>query len=219
MKFKYLILSVLSAICLMSCGSTKLTTTHVAYQSVRSTKHVTEIPADAAIAVEYRITPDGEFVTYVSNKTSEIMIIDQQKSLLVNSNGTSNPYGSTQISIAPQGYVLLPKTFQILGLGEKALSNSVPMIMTDLVQNSSYCKFSTCISYSTDNGQTYKVIETLFYANSKIVCPISKHGQVNAALREIFEIKRDALGEEWYLLHFASQLGGNNWNGKFWDYQ
>lgn len=283
MKIKYLISSFIAATCMISCGSSaKLSTTHVAYQSVRSKKHITEVPDNASIAVGYTISPSGNLCVRIFNKTLDIITIDQQKSFFVNSDGSSNSYydptvrstsrtnyesntnsaaynlgaiggafgiggslgtllsgitvgeASTygtsttnsvitkdlpQISIAPRGSVVLTKSFRILGIGESALSNPTRMVEKDLTDKNSYSKFSVCISYSKDNGRTFKRIESEFYANSKIICPVKKHGKVNDALREIFETKTDALGEEWYLLYFASQLGGNNWNGAFWDYQ
>lgn len=81
---------------MVSCSSTKLTTTSVAYQSV-TTKHaqptqISPIPEEANIAVAYMISSDGNLTAVVYNRTSEIMIIDQTMSFFVNSNGTSTSY-------------------------------------------------------------------------------------------------------------------------------
>lgn len=92
MKTKYLFVTLLAAIVLSSCGSNKLTTYSVAYQSVRPVDYKPEIPDDAKIVVAYAFSDDGEIAVVVKNNTDEIMIIDQTKSFLVNSDGQSISY-------------------------------------------------------------------------------------------------------------------------------
>lgn len=77
----------------MSCSSsTTLVTKSVAYQSVRPVNYKSTIPDNAKIIVGYSLTPDGEIAIVVKNNTNEIMIIDQTKSFLVNSDGKSISY-------------------------------------------------------------------------------------------------------------------------------
>lgn len=78
---------------LYSCSTSgSLVVSHVAYQSVRTTDHKKEVPENAKIAVFYSITEHGELVVAVTNKTSEIMVIDQTMSFFVNSDYRSISY-------------------------------------------------------------------------------------------------------------------------------
>lgn len=70
-----------------------------------------------------------------------------------------------------------------------------------------------CISYSTDGGQTFDKLVTEFYANSKIIIPVEKHGMVNDALRQIYQLKPDAINENLWLLNFNSSLN-NGYNSE-----
>lgn len=85
-----------SMFALTSCSVTRLETTKVAYQSVNTVKKqpqtLADIPNDAKIMVTYAISEDGELTAIVTNKTSEIMIIDQTMSFFVDSNGQSISY-------------------------------------------------------------------------------------------------------------------------------
>lgn len=81
-KLTFLFVSVVLA----SCGSAKLSTGSVGYQSIRTThaqpSQKSPIPDDAQIAVAYTIGGDGALTAIVYNRTSEIMTIDQTKSFL-----------------------------------------------------------------------------------------------------------------------------------------
>ncbi len=77
---------------LLSCASSKLNTTAVAYQSVRAVEYKASIPNDAKIAVGYSINSDGAIIAVVRNLSDEIMVIDQTKSFFVNSDGKSTSY-------------------------------------------------------------------------------------------------------------------------------
>lgn len=78
---------------LNSCGSGKLNVSSVGYQSVRTTYAQPEsIPADAKIAVEYFINSSGQLLGIIFNLTDDVMMIDQTKSFLVNTNGMSISY-------------------------------------------------------------------------------------------------------------------------------
>lgn len=93
MKKLHLFAGLLLLLLMTSCSSTsKLVTSAVAYQSVRSVEYKDAVPDDAKIAVGYSITPTGELIVVVENKTDEIMIIDQTKSFFVNTDGRSVSY-------------------------------------------------------------------------------------------------------------------------------
>lgn len=106
-----------------------------------------------------------------------------------------------QVSLAPHSNGAMSKTFHVTGLGASSLGGSA-INLPSLTKEQSYCRFSVCISYSTDGGQTFDKLVTDFYANSKVVVPVVKHGQVNNALRQIYEQKLDAINEYWWLLNF-----------------
>lgn len=111
-----------------------------------------------------------------------------------------------QVSLAPHSNGAMSKTYHITGLGSTTLKNENSIKSTALSKDLSYCRFSVCISYSLDGGQTFDKIVTDFYANSKIVIPVVKHGQVNEALRQIYQLKPDAINEQWWLLNFNNSI-------------
>lgn len=282
MNLKNILITLVAVGGLTSCGSSKLVTHSVAYQSVRPVNYKSEIPQDAKIICGYSISEDGELTVAVKNNTDEIMIIDQTKSFLVNSDGTSISYydptvrvtsntssssktrggslnlgavagalgiggalgtlagginvggagtdGSSttnttyfadqpQISLGPKGNGLMSKNFDVKYLGESFLTNSSER-NNSFTPSDSYCKFSVCISYSTDGGNTFEKIVTDFYANSWIVCPVMNHGKVNDALRKLMSSKPDCLHESWWLLYFNDNIGLSNMlNGVITDYR
>lgn len=106
-----------------------------------------------------------------------------------------------QVSLAPNSNGAMSKVFAVRGLGINSIASqnvSIPNVHED----GSYCKFSVCISYSLDNGETFEKLVTNFYANSKIVSPVTQHGKVNDALRNIYITKSDALYEPWHMIYF-----------------
>lgn len=274
---------VLLVTCMTSCITNSLVTHSVAYQSVRPVWNKSEVPQNAKIICAYSISENGELVVAVKNNTDEIMIIDQTKSFLVNSDGssisyydptvrvtantstTSNTKGASlnlgavagalgvggvlgtlasginvggagtdgfsttnttyfadqpQISLGPKGTGLMSKEYSVINLGKSFLSNSSER-NNAFTSSDSYCKFSVCISYSTDGGNSFDKIVTDFYANSWIVYPVSRHGQVNEALRNVMNSKTDCLYEPWWLLYFNDNIGKNNsmYNGVIVDYK
>lgn len=285
MSIRSIILTIIATIvCLSSCSSSeKLVTKSVAYQSVRPVNYKSEVPENAKIIVGYSITSSGELIVAVKNNTDEIMVIDQTKSFLVNSDGTSISYydptvrvtsntttssetrgGSVnlgavagalgiggplgtlasginvggadtdgysttnttyfadqpQISLAPKGNGLMSKEFKVTGLGRSFLS-ALSERNNSFSPADSYCKFSVCISYSIDGGDTFDKIVTDFYANSLIVSSVSSHGKVNDALRSVMSSKTDCLNESCWTLYFNDNIGKNNImsNGGIVDYK
>ena len=286
---KKFIYSALILLVLSSCSSTKLTTTSIGYQSIR-TRHAqptqdNPIPEDAEIAVVYTVSKNGDLTAIVYNRTSEIMTIDQTKSFFVNSDGLSTSYydptvrttstttmssttngatvnlgaiagafgvggvvgqianginvggsGTTgssttdvtyvadmpQVSIAPYGHGAMSKVFHIDGIGHQYLEQNNEEIITNIAEPQSYCRFSVCISYSLDNGETFDKIVTNFYANSKIVVPVAKTEHVNDALMKLYSTKPDSLNEYWWLLSFNNNYSigyDSRLQGVLYDYK
>lgn len=267
-KGKIILLSSIMMIAMLtSCSGNKLVVSKIGYQSVRTTfQQPTEIPDDAEIVVFYVISEEGVIIPIVHNKTSEIMIIDQTMTFLVNTSGQSISYydptvrttsntsissGTTgasvnlgaiagafgvggvlgtalsgvnvggantsgyenttttvmsdqpRVSMAPKSRMALSKKYSIGGVGENSISN---VREVDASPDNARSKFSICISYSVDDGRSFKKIVTDFYVNNNIVIPVKNKGRVNEALRELYTIKPDALDETWWLLHFYNNI-------------
>ena len=275
--------ALLGLIVFASCSSSKLVTTAVAYQSVRTEQYKPEIPDDAKIVVGYSISSGGSITAVVRNLTNEIMIIDQTKSFFVDTDGRSISYydptvrttsnttmassstgasvnlgaiagaigiggaigrvlggvnvgGSNtagasttnttyfadqpHISLAPKSHGAMSKVFPISGIGEPSLQNASETYAS-FTSDNSIRKFSVCISYSIDGGETFEKIVTPFYLNSIMICPVKQHGIVNEALRTILSKKPDAIYEPWWLLYSCSNLSINDniCQGILTDYQ
>lgn len=126
-----------------------------------------------------------------------------------------------RVSLAPHSNGAMSKTFQINGIGNKGLEGG-ETLLASLTEGESYCRFSVCISYSLDNGETFDKIVTNFYANSKIIVPVIQKGRVNEALRKVYQTKQDALNEYWWTLHFNSNVStgyNDKTQGVLYDYK
>ena len=110
-----------------------------------------------------------------------------------------------QVSIAPRSSGAMSKVFNIAGIGKNSL-NGPAITLLNLSEKQSYSKFSICISYSIDGGKTFDKIVTDFYANSKIIVPVTDNRAVNDALRKIYQEKPDAINEYWWLLYFNTNV-------------
>ena len=108
-----------------------------------------------------------------------------------------------QVSIAPYGNGAMSKVFPIKGVGAEALKqtpNNNSLI--SLTEEQSDCKFSVCITYSLDEGKTYKKLITNFYTNSNVAVPVASERTVNESLRNLYSIKPDAVNAPLWLLYF-----------------
>ncbi len=138
---------------------------------------------------------------------------------------TTTTYVADQprVSIGPHGNGAMSKVFDVNGLSVSSLRNaqySVPVMK----ESDSFCRFSVCISYSFDGGQTFDQLTTNFYADSRVSVPVERNGRVNDSLRQLFVIKPDALYEPWWLLAFNDSINAevdssNYCNGILFDYQ
>lgn len=85
-----------ASLMLAACGFTKLATSSVGYQSVRTVHaqptKTSPIPDEAKIAAAFHINQTGALTAIVYNRTSKIMTIDQTKSFFVDSDGKSTSY-------------------------------------------------------------------------------------------------------------------------------
>ena len=119
------------------------------------------------------------------------------------------------VSLAPRSYAAMSKTFNVPQIGK-----DVYVTNSEMDYRNSNCKFSCCISYSLDDGISYKKLVTDFYSNSKIVVPVSKNEQMNDALRELYKIKPDAIHEPFYQLIFEDNMVDGIYSyGVFFDFQ
>lgn len=291
---KHILTLSLCTLLFTSCIS-QIKVSDVTYQSVRNKNEALntprELPDSAEIYIDYNISEHGILTVYIKNLTDEIMIIDQTKSFVVNSDGTSTPYydptvktktvtdlssnqvggsvnlgavggalgvggtigqilngidvgGSTtsgqsvanttysvelpQLNIAPKGRISL-KEFRISNLGyyfteTVATENKSRKNITNIgyTPANSYCTFSVCISYSTDEGKTYQKIISDFYANSIIDIPVKNKRKVNEALRELMKAKRDWMNEPFWIQNFKvndSRAQSLRHNSKLYNFQ
>lgn len=126
-----------------------------------------------------------------------------------------------KVSLSPKGSITMSKTFGISGVGSGSLDQSGAV--TSLFQpKDAPRKFSVCISYSLDGGETFDKLVTEFYENARIVVPVTHKGQANEALRGIFIEKSDAIHEPLWLLHFVNNISTSNnsmVDGALFDYQ
>ena len=136
---------------------------------------------------------------------------------------TNTTYVADQprISLSPKSNGAMSKVFKVAGIGKAALKQGSGTFSM-LSEKESYCRFSVCISYSVDGGNTFDKIVTDFYADSKVVVPVVRHGFVNEALRQVYTAKPDALKEPWWMLYFVNNVDlGNDCKvqGVLYDYQ
>lgn len=126
-----------------------------------------------------------------------------------------------RVALAPHSNGAMSKVFRVNGIGEGSLSMA-NVTLPNLTNTESYCRFSVCISYSLNNGASFKKLVTDFYANSKVAVPIHSGRNVNEALRQLYASKPDALNEHWWMLHFQSNVStgfNNRVQGLLYDYQ
>lgn len=108
------------------------------------------------------------------------------------------------VSIGPRGSGVLPKTYEVNGLGDAALKR--PGINNiALTPNSSRCRFSVCISYSFDGGRTYDKLTTDFYVNTTLTIAVDC-GSVSNGFRKIYSQKSDVLSEPFYMFHVGTNI-------------
>ena len=121
-----------------------------------------------------------------------------------------------KVSLGPRGRVKMSKEFKIGSILYNGFNTD------DYAQ--SPCRFSVCISYSTDEGATFNKLTTEFFLNSSYCIPVNK-GQINDAVVRVLESKPDAINE--YLWNMSCTSQGKNTTcreelpnlGTLFDYQ
>jgi len=106
-----------------------------------------------------------------------------------------------RVSIGPKGSATLSKAFNIKGIGTTALDKADNGFSQYDSIGKSPLKFSVCISYSVDGGETFKKLVTEMYLNSQIIVPISDSSKINDSMRQIYSMKPDAVNESWWLMY------------------
>ena len=122
-----------------------------------------------------------------------------------------------QVSVAPNSTTVMSKVFKIACLDN--YKEESRRIITPLLElEESPYKFSVCISYSFDGGNTYDRILTEFYVDSYMNIPLKDGGLVNKALSEIEQNKPDMYNVPWYMLIFR-KADKYFTTGTLYDYQ
>jgi len=112
------------------------------------------------------------------------------------------------VSIGPHGSGAMSKSFQIEGVGIGSIS-SPGINAFSMTPATSNRKFSVCISYSFDGGNSFDRLVTYFYVSSMMTVSVDK-GSINNGFKEIYAKKSDALAEPFYIFHVASNVPGHN---------
>ncbi|MGM9842711.1 MAG: hypothetical protein ACI30S_00655 [Muribaculaceae bacterium] len=126
-----------------------------------------------------------------------------------------------RVNIAPRGNTFMSKAFKISGIEPiRSYANN----QINLTESQSPCRFSVCISYSLDGGNTFEKIVTDFYRNSNIVVSVNGNRNVSSALNKVYQLKPDAVNEYWWSLYFNNSVnvdgGVDRYScGGFVDYQ
>lgn len=102
------------------------------------------------------------------------------------------------VSVAPRGTVAMSKVFDVSGIGFITGTN------IDMTQTNSSCRFSVCISYSTDEGENYDKLKTDMYVNSEVFAKVQDDSKINDAVREIYKTKPDAIYEPLWLMYLMN---------------
>lgn len=111
-----------------------------------------------------------------------------------------------QIALAPMATGAMSKVFKINNIGVPGLQITSPVNYQIKNIKEAPLKFSVCISYSIDNGNTFDKIVTDFYVNSLIYVPTASTQNLNDAVRNILTSKSDAITEPWGLFYFNTNF-------------
>lgn len=109
------------------------------------------------------------------------------------------------VSVAPRGTVVMSKEFKVSGIG-RIRGKNIEMSLTN-----STCRFSVCISYSTDEGENYDKLKTDMYVNSEVFAKVQDDSRINDAVGEIYKTKTDAIYEPLWFMYIIG--GRSSWDG------
>ncbi len=127
---------------------------------------------------------------------------------------TSSTYLSDlpTVSIGPKGKGAMSKVFKIANVGCSSLNHPGIEYVNISRDNSPY-RFSVCISYSFDGGESYDKLVTDFYVGTMLLIPATKE-TVGDCFKLIFEKKPDALAEPIYFFNVSNNIPESNKYGR-----
>ncbi len=109
-------------------------------------------------------------------------------------------------AVAPHGRASMGRTFIVTEIGSVFCSSlatqSIQNVNQSYDESNSICKFGVCVSYSLDNGKTFRKIVSNYYVNSVMLAKVKQNGKINQELRQLMESKRNLFEEPWYILKF-----------------
>ena len=113
-----------------------------------------------------------------------------------------------KVNIGPKGCIAMSKAYQIPGIGKngKAIEDFV-----DIPYKKANTRFSVCITYSVDDGESFDKLVTNFYLSSSISIPV-KNRMVSQAFYSIYNRKPDALAENTYLFIIPNNIKSETTN-------
>lgn len=125
---------------------------------------------------------------------------------------TEATYVSDQprVSLAPRSNAAMSKVFDVAGLASPAEDNR-EIALPQLTQQESPCRFSVCITYSFDGGETFDKLVTDFYVESYINVPLKSEGMVNDALKTVTHSKPDLYSTPWWRIWFRDRYERDEW--------
>lgn len=148
---------------------------------------------------------------------------------------TNTTYFADQpkIALAPHATGEMSKVFKLNNIGTDVFADNlerfarIGVINIDPESSNPYKKsplrFSVCISYSLDNGESFDKIVSEYYVNCLTCIPVNSSKEINNSLRTILVKKSDALTEPCGIFYFLNSLnaGMNAYStgGVFLDYK
>ncbi len=126
-----------------------------------------------------------------------------------------------RISIGPRGRIKMSKVFKCGPIGtininnygcidyatQEELDRWVAASNFNVDVPPSNKKFSVCISYSSDGGNSFKKLTSNMFQNSQAYIPVQSMPQANEALRNFLKNKPDAVNEPWWSLEMKITKG------------
>jgi len=122
---------------------------------------------------------------------------------------TTQSFDLPQVSIGPRGQAYMSKVFEVAGIDERAIQYAGNGHIQANTYDQSPVRFSVSISYSFDNGTTYKQLLSELYLSTQIKEAVTSYGQVNNSIRKILTKKPDAVNESWWTIAAPNNYPGS----------
>lgn len=143
---------------LSSCGKKTLEVYGVGYQSVNTKTpqeaEIKEIPAGARIMLSYAISQNGELGVFVKNLTDEILVVDQEMSFFINTDGLSTSYYDPNVYTTSQTDFNATTTGSSFNLGALASAIGIGGPIGSLLHGTSLSSSST---YGTSTSNSVSI--------------------------------------------------------------